>query len=370
MAVLRLDKYLADQGLASRKELREIIRSGRVAVDGLVCREADRKVDPEKQTVLYDGEPIRYQRFRYFMMDKPIGVVTATEDREQKTVLDLLPASVRALGLFPVGRLDKDTSGLLLLTNDGDFAHRLISPKFCVEKRYYAIVDGEVDAEDVAAFAQGLTLRDGTCCRPARLEPVGPGACYVTVTEGKYTLTEARYAKGEIFQYDMPDFDAEYTVPKLGFFSSPVRFPAVYEGKTPWMSVCPSEILSMQEDIAPARGNVLVLGLGLGYYPFMISGKPEVKDITVVERSPEIVKLFETHLLPQFPFDYKIEIAQCDAYDYLDEVEPGEFDFIYCDLWMGAADGVEHYRRLKEYEAKLPTTEFRYWLEPQLRAFS
>ena len=191
-----------------------------------------------------------------------------------------------------------------------------------------------------------------------------------TVTEGKYTLTEARYAKGEIFQYDMPDFDAEYIVPKLGFFSSPVRFPAVYEGKTPWMSVCPSEILSMQEDIAAARGSVLVLGLGLGYYPFMISGKPEVKDVTVVERSPEIVKLFETHLLPQFPFDYKIEIAQCDAYDYLDEVEPGEFDFIYCDLWMGAADGVDHYRRLKEYEAKLPNTEFRYWIEPQLKAFS
>ena len=191
-----------------------------------------------------------------------------------------------------------------------------------------------------------------------------------TVTEGKYTLTEARYAKGEIFQYDMPDFDAEYTVPKLGFFSSPVRFPAVYEGKTPWMSVCPSEILSMHGDIPAARGSVLVLGLGLGYYPFMISGKPEVKDITVVERSPEIVKLFETHLLPQFPFGCKIEVAGCDAYDYLDEVEPGEFDFVYCDPWMGTADGVEHYRRLKEYEAKLPATEFRYWLEPQLRAFS
>ena len=191
-----------------------------------------------------------------------------------------------------------------------------------------------------------------------------------TVTEGKYTLTEARYAKGEIFQYDMPDFTAEYTVPKLGFFSSPVRFPAIYEGKTPWMSVCPSEILSMREDIAAARGNVLVLGLGLGYYPFMISGKSEVKDVTVVERSPEIVKLFETHLLPQFPFDYKIEVAECDAYDYLDEVEPGEFDFIYCDLWMGAEDGAEHYRRLKEYEARFPAAEFRYWIEPQLRAFS
>ena len=191
-----------------------------------------------------------------------------------------------------------------------------------------------------------------------------------TVTEGKFTLTESRYAKGEIFQYDMPDFTAEYTVPKLGFFSSPVRFPAIYEGKDPWMSVCPSEILSMHGDIAPARGKVLVLGLGLGYYPFMISGKPEVEEITVVERAPEIVKLFEEHLLPQFPFGHKIEAAECDAFDYLDEVEPGEFDFVYGDLWMGAADGVDKYLRLKEYEAKFPGTEFRYWIEPQLRAFS
>ena len=190
-----------------------------------------------------------------------------------------------------------------------------------------------------------------------------------TVTEGNFTLTEGRYAKGEIFQYDMPDFEAEYTVPKLGFFSSPVRFPAIYEGNVPWMSVCPSEILSMQADIAAARGNVLVLGLGLGYYPFMISGRPEVEDITVVERSPEIVKLFEEHLLPQFPFGFKIETAECDAYDYLDAAEPGEFDFVYCDLWMGAADGAEHYRRLKEYETKLPGTRFRYWIEPQLKAF-
>ena len=191
-----------------------------------------------------------------------------------------------------------------------------------------------------------------------------------TVKEGKFTLTEGRYAKGELFQYDMPDFDAEYIVPKLGFFTSPVRFPAIYEGTKPWMSVCPSEILSMQGDIAAARGKVLVLGLGLGYYPFMISGKMDVEEVTVVERSPEIVKLFEENLLPQFPFGFKIETAQCDAYDYLDEVEPGEFDFIYCDLWMGAADGVEHYRRLKEYEAKFPGTEFRYWIEPQLKAFA
>ena len=190
-----------------------------------------------------------------------------------------------------------------------------------------------------------------------------------TVKEGQFTLTEGRYAKGELFQYDMPDFTAEYTVPKLGFFGAPVRFPAIYEGNTPWMSVCPSEILSMQADIDAARGKVLVLGLGLGYYPFMISSKTEVDEITVVERAPEVIRLFEEHLLPQFPFGFKIETAECDAFDYLDEVEPGEFDFVFCDLWMGAEDGVDLYKRLKPYEERLPGTRFRYWIEPQLRAF-
>ena len=121
------------------------------------------------------------------MMDKPVGVVTATEDREQKTVLDLLPPELRRMGLFPVGRLDKDTSGLLLLTDDGEFAHRVISPKSGVEKRYKAQVGGaKPDAEDVEAFAAGLTLGDGTECLPAKLGAAGPGRCLVTVTEGKY----------------------------------------------------------------------------------------------------------------------------------------------------------------------------------------
>ena len=186
MALMRLDKLLADLGVASRKELREIIRAGRVSVDGTVIRKPEQKVDPLTQTLTMDGESLSYRRHHYYMIDKPVGVVTATEDREQKTVLDLLPPELRRLGLFPVGRLDKDTSGLLVLTDDGDFAHRVISPKFCVEKRYYARVDGEVDGEDVAAFAAGLTLRDGTQCLPARLECLGPGECLVTVTEGKY----------------------------------------------------------------------------------------------------------------------------------------------------------------------------------------
>lgn len=120
-----------------------------------------------------------YVKFCYFMLDKPSGVLSATEDRRQKTVLDLLPPELRALELFPVGRLDKDTSGLLLLTNDGDFAHRVISPKSEVEKLYYAKVDGVPDESDAAAFAEGIVLGDGTKCLPAKLEPLGGGECLV-----------------------------------------------------------------------------------------------------------------------------------------------------------------------------------------------
>ena len=186
MAVMRLDRLLSEMGIASRSEGKALIRAGRVALNGERCQKPEQKVDPETDSLTLDGQPLRYRRFHYYRMDKPAGVVTATEDRDQKTVLDLLPPELKGLGLFPVGRLDKDTSGLLLLTDDGEFAHRVISPKFSVEKRYYARVEGEVDAEDIAAFAAGVTLRDGTRCLPARLENLGPGECLVTVTEGKY----------------------------------------------------------------------------------------------------------------------------------------------------------------------------------------
>ena len=186
MAVIRADKFLSELGLASRREAREIIRAGRLRSDGRCVASPDEKLDPDAQTVTLDGELLRYRKYRYFMMDKPAGVLTATEDARQKTVLDLLPPELQRLDLFPVGRLDKDTSGLLLLTNDGIFAHRVISPKSGVQKRYYAEVEGEPDAEDARAFAEGLTLGDGTKCLPALLEPAGAGACYVTVMEGKY----------------------------------------------------------------------------------------------------------------------------------------------------------------------------------------
>ena len=186
MPKLRLDKFLADQGLASRKELREIVRSGRVRVNGSAVQNADQKVDPEVDQICFDGSVLTASSIRTLMLYKPLGVVSATEDRNEMTVLDLLPPEYRRMGLSPVGRLDKDTSGLLLLSNDGDFLHRVISPKSAVEKCYCATVEGEPNEEDVKAFREGLLLRDGTKCLPAELELLGEGRCLVRVTEGKY----------------------------------------------------------------------------------------------------------------------------------------------------------------------------------------
>ena len=186
MPKLRLDKFLADQGLASRKELREIIRSGRVSVNGATVKSADWKVDPESDQICLDGNAICSSSVHTLMLYKPLGVVSATEDKNDQTVLDLLPQEYRRMGLVPVGRLDKDTSGLLLLSNDGDFLHRVISPKSAVEKCYCATVEGEPNEEDVKAFREGLLLRDGTKCLPAELELLGEGRCLVRVTEGKY----------------------------------------------------------------------------------------------------------------------------------------------------------------------------------------
>ncbi len=186
MTMMRLDKFLCDLGLGSRREVRDWIRAGRVALDGTAIRSPEQKLDPETCSVTLDGMPLRYQACHYFMLDKPEGVITATEDPAQKTVLDLLPPELRRMGLFPVGRLDKDTSGLLILTDDGDFAHRVTAPKSGVEKRYLAVVEGEPDAADVSAFAEGLVLGDGTRCLPAGLELLGGDRCIVTVQEGKY----------------------------------------------------------------------------------------------------------------------------------------------------------------------------------------
>ena len=186
MALIRLDKYMADLGIASRKELRDIIRRGRVCVDGAAVTSPEKKIDPDNCSVTFDGEPLCYSKAHYYMIYKPCGIVTATEDKRQKTVLDLVTPEMRRMGLFPVGRLDKDTSGLLLLTDDGEFAHRVISPKSEIVKRYYAQVEGELDASDSAAFEKGIILADGTHCLPAKLEILSRDECVVSVMEGKY----------------------------------------------------------------------------------------------------------------------------------------------------------------------------------------
>ena len=182
----RLDKLLAGTGKWSRREVKALVRQGLVRVDGRLAASAEDKLDPAAAIVTVAGETISLCRFTYVMLHKPAGLLTATEDRKQPTVLDLLPPELRRIGLAPVGRLDKDTEGLLLLTNDGELAHRLLSPKYHVEKRYFARVDGELSAADMEAFARGMTLGDGLECLPAGLELLPGHACIVTLREGKF----------------------------------------------------------------------------------------------------------------------------------------------------------------------------------------
>lgn len=182
----RLDKLLAGTGKWSRREVKALVRQGLVRVDGRLAASAEDKLDPAAAVVTVAGETIALHRFTYVLLHKPAGVLTATEDRKQPTVLDLLPPELRRIGLAPVGRLDKDTEGLLLLTNDGELAHRLLSPKYHVEKRYFARVDGELSAADAEAFARGMTLGDGLECLPAGLEVLPDRVCIVTLREGKF----------------------------------------------------------------------------------------------------------------------------------------------------------------------------------------
>ena len=182
----RLDKFLCDSGVGTRSQVKAILKQGRVTVDGKPEKDSSRKIDPRTQAVCLDGESLSGMRRCVLMLNKPAGFVTATEDKTERTVMELIPAEYRHLDVKPVGRLDKATEGLLLFTNDGDLLHRLISPKKEVPKVYYARHEGTAGEEDVAAFANGLTLRDGTVCLSAKLEPLGPGESLITVCEGKY----------------------------------------------------------------------------------------------------------------------------------------------------------------------------------------
>ena len=181
----RLDRFLSEAGVESRRKIKEVIRSGRVTVNGETVRVPDQKIDETTAVVTLDGEIIgRGDRTVVVMLHKPAGCVTAASDTMHQTVMEYLPERYRRL--MPIGRLDKETEGLLLFTNDGDLAHRLISPKRGIEKSYYAEHAGTATQEDVAAFAEGCVLKDGTKCLPAVLEPLGEGKSLVRVREGKY----------------------------------------------------------------------------------------------------------------------------------------------------------------------------------------
>ena len=182
----RLDKILSEAGVASRKELKTIIRAGRVSVNGSVIKDPEQKFDETAAEITVDGVSVRKKGTVLLMMHKPAGYVTSTDDPRDPTVMQLLPEEYLKLDVKPVGRLDKETEGLLLFTNDGDLAHRIISPKAGVWKTYYAEHVGRAENEDVEAFRRGIVLKDGTQCLPAELEPLGDGKSLIRVQEGKY----------------------------------------------------------------------------------------------------------------------------------------------------------------------------------------
>ncbi|MFF2449238.1 16S rRNA pseudouridine(516) synthase [Neobacillus sp. NPDC058068] len=186
---MRIDKMLANLGYGSRKEVKQLLKRGAVKVDDVVVKDAKQHVDTAKQTVTLNGEVVEYKEFIYLMMNKPQGVLSATEDNSCETVIDLLEMEDQVYEPFPVGRLDKDTEGLLLITNDGQLAHRLLSPKKHVPKTYFAVIDREVDAADVEAFAEGVTLDDGYETKPGDLKILKSGVrsdIELTITEGKF----------------------------------------------------------------------------------------------------------------------------------------------------------------------------------------
>ncbi len=183
----RLDKIIATGGGISRSDARRMIYKGQVAVDGNTIRDIAFKVDPLGSNITLDGRDISYKKYIYLVMNKPEGVLTATEDKKQQTVIDLIPVELKRRDLFPVGRLDRNTTGMLIITNDGDFGHMLLSPVKKIPKRYYVELDGDISEEMPSRFSEGLTLVDGTKLSSALLEiGVSKDKCFVTITEGKY----------------------------------------------------------------------------------------------------------------------------------------------------------------------------------------
>ena len=201
----RLDKVVANSGFGSRKEIKQLIKMGKITVAGVPVKDSGMHVDPDKDEIVINGQKLEYREFIYLMMNKPAGVVSATEDNKFKTVVDLVPDAYRHYDVFPVGRLDRDTEGLLILTNDGQLAHDLLSPKKHVPKTYFAEIEGKVNREDGAAFEEGVVLDDGYKTLPAILEILESGEMSkikLTIVEGKFHQVKRMFnAVGKSVKY-------------------------------------------------------------------------------------------------------------------------------------------------------------------------
>lgn len=185
---MRIDKFLVSQNICTRKEAQKLVRKGLVKIDSEIIKKPETKIDPNVNKVTVDGKDISYQEYVYIIMNKPNGYISASNDKNAETVVDLVPKEMKRKNLFPAGRLDKDTTGMLIITDDGDFAHRMLSPKKHVEKVYKATLDGEVTDEMVENFRKGISFYDGTLCLSAKLLPnkENPYIARVIIREGKY----------------------------------------------------------------------------------------------------------------------------------------------------------------------------------------
>lgn len=199
MALIRLDKFLANSGIGTRSEVKKYLKYRRIWVDGIPILKGETKVDPEKSVITFDKRVVSYEKYCYIMLNKPKGVISATEDKEEKTVLDLIPDEYDKFNLFPVGRLDKDTVGLLILSNDGRFAHNTLSPRKHIEKTYFAHINGLVTEEFVKAFKEGVIIGGGYKCLPAELEILyasnNLSKVNITLKEGKYHQIKRMFEK-------------------------------------------------------------------------------------------------------------------------------------------------------------------------------
>lgn len=182
----RLDKFISNQLILSRSVVRTGIHRGQAVVNGMVVRDIAFAVDAQHDEIIYNGEKVGFKEYVYILMNKPKGVLSAATDKSRQTVVDLVPEHIKRQSLAPVGRLDKDTTGLLLITDDGVFAHNCISPKKAISKSYIATLDGDINDDMIKKFKEGVVLADGTCCRPAILERVSQNIARIIITEGKY----------------------------------------------------------------------------------------------------------------------------------------------------------------------------------------